>query len=180
MDTHALAQQLDPVIEPLELECLGVEWQPGAGARLRVYIDVRDGARAVDVDDCEAASREISAWLDVEDPIGGAYDLEVSSPGIDRPLFSAAQVARAVGETVQLRLRLTRAGARRLQGQVLAVEGTLIRLRDGAGVEHEVDFADVERARVEPDWAALGLAPAAPPGKQGNKRKRAQRRAGRS
>lgn len=185
MDTRALAAQFDDVIEPLGLDCLGVEWVPaGAHSCLRVYIERRAVDEEVDVDDCEAASREISAWLDVEDPIGGQYNLEVSSPGLDRPLFSAAQLARAQGETIKIRLRMARDGQRKLSGKVLSVEGESIRLDCGEHGEVELDFADIEHARVEPDWAALGLAPTPREGGRGHKdkgkQKRAHRRAGRS
>lgn len=185
MDTRALATQFEQVIEPLGLACLGVEWLPaGAHSCLRVYIERRAADEEVDVDDCEAASREISAWLDVEDPIGGHYSLEVSSPGLDRPLFSAEQMARAVGETVKVKLRLMRDGTRKLTGKVLAVEGESVRLDCADKGEVVLDFADIEHARVEPDWAALGLAPAPRKGGRGHrdkgKQKRAHRRAGRS
>src|SRR5690349_24080879 len=88
MDTQALAQRFTDVLADQGLECLGVEFSPSQGqSTLRVYLDVldRDGGREVTLDDCEAASRELSAMLDVEDPIPGHYVLEVSSPGIDRP-----------------------------------------------------------------------------------------------
>ncbi len=183
MDTRALARQLDEVIQPLGLECLGVEWHPaGSKSRLRVYIDCVEAGRPVDVDDCEAASRDIAAWLDVEDRIHGQYNLEVSSPGLDRPLFTAAQVAAAIGEMVQLKLRLARDGRRRLKGTVLRVDGNVIELDCGQDGPVTVDFADVEQARVEPDWAALGLV--SEPRKGGHrgkgKKKRARGRAGRS
>src|SRR6185312_5704038 len=93
MDVQALATRIAPALDELGLECLGIEWVPGRGeGLLRLYID-RDG-EPVTVDDCEAASREVSALLDVEDPITGHYVLEVSSPGLDRPLFSAEQFSR--------------------------------------------------------------------------------------
>ncbi|MDN5924388.1 MAG: ribosome maturation factor RimP [Xanthomonadales bacterium] len=157
MDTHALTQDLNRLLAELELTCLGIEWSPSSGqARLRVYIE-RANAE-VSIDDCEAASREISAWLDVEDPIPGHYLLEVSSPGIDRPLFSAAQFASVIGAQVRLTLKLPLAGRRRFLGRVLKVEGEEIVLRvddDDVAFQH----ADIDNARVVPDWSALGYAP---------------------
>jgi ribosome maturation factor RimP len=102
METEAIVARVAPALAELGLECLGVEWSAGhGGGLLRVYIDTladeAESARAVNVDDCEAASREISGLLDVDDPIPGHYVLEVSSPGIERPLFSAAQFARFLG-----------------------------------------------------------------------------------
>ena len=100
-----IARLLAPTVESLGLELLGVEYLPApGGALLRLYIDVpqcraaADAPRMVGIEDCEAVSREVSAQLDVEDPITGNYTLEVSSPGVDRPLFTPAQFARFIGE----------------------------------------------------------------------------------
>ena len=119
METEAIVARVAPALAELGLECLGVEWNAGhGGGLLRVYIDSLDhegdAANAVGVDDCEAASREISALLDVEDPIPGHYVLEVSSPGIERPLFTAAQFARFLGQEAKVTLKLPRDGRRRL------------------------------------------------------------------
>ncbi|HET8899890.1 MAG TPA: ribosome maturation factor RimP [Rhodanobacteraceae bacterium] len=163
MDTQALARDIDKVLAGLGLECLGIEWRASSGsARLRVFIERQEAE--VTVDDCEAASREISAWLDVEDPIPGHYLLEVSSPGIDRPLFTAAQFDRVLGQEVKLTLKLPRAGRRRFQGTVAKVQGDHITLATETG-EVELAHADIDSARVVPDWVALGYAPAPKPGK---------------
>ena len=126
METEAIAARVAPALEELGLECLGVEWNAGhGGGLLRVYIDTlaQDGDGAgVSVDDCEAASREISALLDVDDPIAGHYVLEVSSPGLERPLFNAGQFARFVGEEAKVTLKLPRDGRRRLRGRIAAVD----------------------------------------------------------
>ena len=121
---------LVPTVQSLGLELLGAEYLPApGGALLRLYIDVpgarrRDGeARTVGIEDCEAVSREVSAQLDVADPISGHYTLEVSSPGVDRPLFTPAQFARFVGEDAKVALKLPQDGRRRLQGAIVAVEG---------------------------------------------------------
>ncbi|MBD4282481.1 ribosome maturation factor RimP, partial [Xanthomonas citri pv. citri] len=73
--------------------------------------------RVINVDDCERVSREVSAQLDVEDPITGNYTLEVSSPGVDRPLFTLEQFARHVGESAKIVLKLAQDGRRRFQGK---------------------------------------------------------------
>lgn len=163
LDTHTLAERLAPALADLGLECLGVEWNPGRGeSLLRVYIDAAD--RAVTLDDCEAASREISALLDVEDPIPGRYVLEVSSPGVDRPLFSAAQFARHVGAEARITLKLPLAGRRRLRGRIAEVAGSRIAVEHD-GTRSELEYADIESARLVPDWEALGYLPAPKPGK---------------
>jgi ribosome maturation factor RimP len=161
MDTQALAQRFSDVLADLGLECIGVEFSPSQGqSTLRVYLDVLDHAegREVALDDCEAASRELSALLDVEDPIPGHYLLEVSSPGIDRPLFTAAQFARVLGQDVKVLLAAPIEGRRRLRGKLVAVDGERLTF-EAEGKTFEFDHSAVESARVVPDWAALGYVP---------------------
>ncbi len=86
---------------------------------LRVYIDRPEG---ILIDDCEAVSRQVSGILDVEDPISGEYTLEVSSPGMDRPLFTLEQFAKHAGEQVKIRLRSPYEGRRNYQGILRGVE----------------------------------------------------------
>jgi ribosome maturation factor RimP len=177
---NEIAALLAPTVASLDLELLGVEYLPApGGALLRLYIDVPADAvdaagepRSVGIDDCEAVSREVSAQLDVADPISGHYTLEVSSPGVDRPLFTAAQFARFVGEDAKATLKLPQDGRRRLQGAILRVEGDTV-VFDVDGNEFAVAIDNIEKAKLVPDWVALGLAPAkdksgrdARPGKQ--------------
>ena len=168
---NEIAALLAPTVASLGLELLGAEYLPSpGGAMLRLYIDVpAEGAgqepRAVTIEDCEAVSREVSAQLDVEDPISSHYTLEVSSPGIDRPLFGAAQFARFVGESAKVVLRLPQDGRRRLQGRIVRVTGDDIAF-DVDGSELVVHADNIEKARLVPDWAALGLSADKPkPGK---------------
>ena len=177
---NEIAALLVPTVASLDLELLGVEYLPApGGALLRLYIDVPADAvdasgepRSVGIDDCEAVSREVSAQLDVADPISGHYTLEVSSPGVDRPLFTAAQFERFVGEQAKATLKLPQDGRRRLQGAIVRVEGDAV-VFDVDGSEFAVAVGNIEKAKLVPDWIALGLAPAkdksgrdARPGKQ--------------
>lgn len=162
---------LAPTVASLGLELLGAEYLPSpGGALLRLYIDVSAGdmhggeERQVGIEDCEAVSREVSAQLDVEDPISGHYTLEVSSPGIDRPLFTPAQFQRYAGEQAKVALKLPQDGRRRLQGRIVRVEGDTIVL-DVDGTEFPFAADNLDKARLVPDWQALGLAPAPKPGK---------------
>ncbi|MGH8182715.1 MAG: ribosome maturation factor RimP [Rhodanobacteraceae bacterium] len=169
METQAIAKRVAPALTELGLACLGVEWNAGhGGGLLRVYIDALahdgDAANQVSVDDCEAASREISALLDVDDLIPGHYVLEVSSPGIERPLFNAAQFARFVGGEAKVTLKLPRDGRRRLRGKILSVDGARIGMDvDGARMDMAED--EIESAHLVPDWDALGYTPKPKPGK---------------
>jgi ribosome maturation factor RimP len=119
---HEIAALLTSTVQSLGLELLGVEYLPApGGALLRLYIDVPADAeegRLVGIEDCEAVSREVSAQMDVADPISTHYTLEVSSPGIERPLFTPVQFARFVGETAKVTLKLPQDGRRRLQGTI--------------------------------------------------------------
>ncbi|MFG8722409.1 ribosome maturation factor RimP [Pseudomonas aeruginosa] len=111
---------LAPVVEALGYECWGVEFiSQGRHSVLRVYIDRPEG---ILIDDCEAVSRQVSGILDVEDPISGEYTLEVSSPGMDRPLFTLEQFAKHAGEQVKIRLRSPYGGRRNYQGILRGVE----------------------------------------------------------
>lgn len=176
-----IANLLGPTVTSLGLELLGAEYLPApGGATLRLYIDVplaEQAERVVGIEDCERVSREVSAQLDVEDPISGNYTLEVSSPGVDRPLFTLEQVARHLGESAKITLKLAQDGRRRLQGRIVRTDssaGTVtIDIDEG---ELAVVFDNIDKARIVPDWAALGLAPQKPnkpgpkrPGKTKNK-----------
>jgi ribosome maturation factor RimP len=155
--TTDIASMLAPSVEALQLELLGVELAAsGTHALLRLYIDAP--GRTVAIEDCEAVSREVSAVLDINDPIASQYTLEVSSPGIDRPLFTVAQFAKHVGETVKLNLQIPVNARRRLQGAIVGVDGDNITLRTET-TEVLVQHVNIEKARLVPDWAALGLAP---------------------
>ncbi|MGJ4728858.1 ribosome maturation factor RimP [Luteimonas sp. SDU101] len=170
---------LAPTVESLGLQLLGIEYLPAPGGSVvRLYIDVPQAeaeARVVTIEDCEAVSREVSAQLDVEDPISGNYTLEVSSPGVDRPLFDAAQFARFIGERAKVGLKLPQDGRRRLTGTIVSVADGVI-VFDIDGQPFEVSADNIDKARLVPDWAALGYAPArdlpggdARPGKPGRK-----------
>ncbi|MCR6662120.1 MAG: ribosome maturation factor RimP [Luteimonas sp.] len=164
--TH-ISALLAPTIASLGVELLGLEYLPSpGGAVLRLYIDVPEAeadSRHVTIEDCESVSREVSAQLDVEDPISGNYTLEVSSPGIDRPLFAPAQFARFAGQQAKVGLKLPQEGRRRLQGAIVSVgDGQVVFEVDGQ--PFAVAFDNIDKARLVPDWVALGMAPGKPKG----------------
>lgn len=146
---HALTEMLTPAVEALGFELLGIEFvRAGRHSTLRVYIDHPDG---ISVDNCADVSHQVSAVLDVEDPISTEYDLEVSSPGMDRPLFKEAHYQKVVGETVSVRLHMPMDNRRNFKGKVLACEnGTLTVEVDG--VSYQLAIANIEKGNLVPNF----------------------------
>ena len=115
-----LTEMLQPAVEALEFELLGVEFiRAGNHLTLRVYIDHENG---ISVDNCADVSHQVSAILDVEDPIATEYALEVSSPGLDRPIFTLEQFESIVGEFVDIKLRYAFEGRRKFKGKLVGIE----------------------------------------------------------
>jgi len=145
---------LQPLINDLSYECVGCEFVPQQGnSLLRIYIDVPDGH--VTVDDCEKVSREVSAFLDVEDTIPGRYRLEVSSPGFDRPLFTQAHFERFVGSPVSVQSLVPVNGRRKFRGPIVAVVGEIVQINVD-GTVYPIPFADIQKARLVPEYPELG------------------------
>ncbi|GEK46508.1 ribosome maturation factor RimP [Halomonas pacifica] len=143
----ALKALIEPVVTAMGFELWGIDYlSQGKHSRLVIYID---GPEGVTVDDCAAISRQVSAIFDVEDPIPGEYRLEVSSPGIDRPLFTLDHYARYRGHTVTLKLRLAFEGRRKFQGLLAGVEGDEVLLQLD-GEEYCFPIDSIEQARVVP------------------------------
>lgn len=144
-----LTQLIAPVVASLNCELWGMDYlTQGRYTTLRLYIDAEGG---VSLDDCEKVSRQVSAVMDVEDPIDGEYTLEVSSPGLDRPLYTEAHYARYVGETVNLRLRIAVNGRRRFKGVIEKVEaGDLLLNVDNELFTIAVDAVD--KGNLEPRY----------------------------
>lgn len=143
-----LKQLLQPVVESLGCELWGLDLQSGGKAKLlRLYIDRADDG--IGIEDCEKVSRQSSAILDVEDAINGDYILEVSSPGMDRPLYELAQYEKYVGEDISLKLRFPYEGRRNFKGNLRAVDGDEIVL---VVADHEFLFPveSIEKANVVP------------------------------
>lgn len=142
-----LQAMLAPVVEALGYECWGIEFiSQGRHSLLRVYIDHANG---IQVDDCEKVSRQVSGVLDVEDPISSEYTLEVSSPGMDRPLFTLEQFAKHAGEQVKIKLRSPFEGRRNFQGLLKGVEEQDVIVQAD---EHEylLPVDSIEKANIIP------------------------------
>ncbi|WP_309043796.1 ribosome maturation factor RimP [Marinobacter sediminicola] len=139
---------LRPVVEGLGYEYWGIEYRSkGYQSMLRVFID--DAEKGIGIDDCEKVSRQISGVMDVEDPIQTEYTLEVSSPGMDRPLFRPEQYQAFVGHQVQIRLRMAFEGRRKFQGLIKGVEGdeVVVVVDDH---EYLLPFDSIEKAQIIP------------------------------
>jgi ribosome maturation factor RimP len=144
-----LIEVAEPLLAQLGYELVELEFSGGRGsATLRVFIDRPSG---VGIEDCEQVSRELSALLDVHDPVPSSYRLEVSTPGLDRVLRTPAHFARFAGARVAVELVSPREGRRRYTGRLLR--------SDAEGIDMAVDGADVRlrypevlRARIVPEW----------------------------
>jgi len=146
---ETLLKLLEAPVEALGYEVVELEFHPqGGGGLLRVFID-REGG--VTVDDCEKVSRQVSAVLDVEDPIPGAYTLEVSSPGLDRPLRKEQDFARFAGERARLELLVPRDGRRRYTGTLRGLEAGEV-LVEVDGELHRLPLKDIAKTRLVPDF----------------------------
>lgn len=144
-----LNAMLEPVITGLGFVFWGLEFAAqGKHSTLRVYIDHEEG---INVDQCAEVSRQISAVMDVEDPISQNYTLEVSSPGMDRPLFSLEQFSAYLGEWVQVRLRAPFEGRRKFKGVLSAIEDQDICVTVD-GMDYLLPIESIDKANLIPNF----------------------------
>ncbi len=145
---EALRDLFEPVVRALGYELVGVEHIVGRRRSLvRVYIDREAG---IGLRDCERVSRQLGAILDVEDPVRGAYTLEVSSPGLDRPLYTLEHYARFMGQMIRMELKQPLAGRRRFVGLLAAVVGDDVRITE-EGRDYSIPFVMIHKARLVPE-----------------------------
>ena len=138
---------LSPAVEAQGCELLGVQISRGRRHTvLRLFIDTEAG---ITVEDCERVSHQVSGLLDVDDPLEGAYHLEVSSPGDDRPLFLREHFERVQGERVRVRMAVPVSGRRSFTGELMAVSADEIRVRE-AEMEWDLPFSQISMARLAP------------------------------
>jgi ribosome maturation factor RimP len=141
-----LIELLEPTLQSLGYELVDLDAHPGRNGLLRLYIDSEAG---VTLADCELVSEQIGAFLDVEDPLPGSYTLEVSSPGLDRRLRTAAHFERFAGERAKVMLKRARDGRRRFTGAVAGVEGENV-LLDVDGEIVRLELNEIAEARLVP------------------------------
>ena len=152
MSVRKLNELLQPLVEELGYEFVGLEYNSNPKqSLLRIYIDRETG---VGIEDCEIVSRETAALLDVKDPIRSQYNLEVSSPGLDRPLFTPAHYNEFAGHKAQINLFAPQDGRRKFSGQLLSAdESSVIIQMDGSEVT--LDINNVVKARLIPDYEKI-------------------------
>ena len=144
-----LQELIEPSVVALGYQLWGIEMiSQGRHSMLRIYIDAEQG---IGVEDCASVSRQVSGILDVEDPISGEYTLEVSSPGMDRPLFTLEQYQAFVGHVVQLKLRMPFDGRRRFKGVLSGIEDEDIVLVVDQE-EYLLPIDHIEKANIVPQF----------------------------
>ena len=140
-----LQEMLQGAVEDLGCELWGIECQrAGRFMTVRLFIDKEGG---VTIDDCADVSRQVSAILDVEDPIADKYNLEVSSPGLDRPLFTLPQFERYIGQDITVHLRIPVMERRKWQGKLERIENDMVILIVD-GQEQVLVFGNIQKANV--------------------------------
>ena len=146
MGETGLSKLIEPMVQALGCELWGIEkLQQGRQVVLKIYIE---SANSVNVDDCARVSRQVSAMLDVEDPIPGEYLLEVSSPGVERRLFKPEHFNVCKGEKVQITLRQAFDGRRKFKGLLCGLEDEEVVIRVDDAQEIVLPMDSIERARV--------------------------------
>ena len=145
-----LADMFEPTISALGYELLGVEYiSQGKHSIVRIFIDSENG---VNLDDCQQVSGQISGILDVEDPIKGEYNLEISSPGTERPLFTLEHFEQFIGQAVSLRFHGMVEKRRKLKGHIETVEDSKVTISElGTELEFTFDFDEIDKANIIPE-----------------------------
>ena len=140
-----VTQLVQPTVEALGLELWGIEHtSQGKYSVLRIFIEREEG---ITIEDCERVSRQVSAILDVEDPIAGEYTLEVSSPGMDRLLFTPQQFQQYCGEEVSIRMRTPVDGRRKFKGTLTDVVDDIVHVQVDGNV-FALPHGDIEKANI--------------------------------
>lgn len=148
-----LEQRLTDIIrEPvnaLDFELVGVEYIRSKHPILRIFID---GPNGINVDDCADVSRQVSAVMDVEDPINAAYTLEVSSPGLDRPLFTLDHYQQFIGCEISFSLRIPFMNRRNWKGTIKIVEDQMITVITDENKDQSFAFSNIQKANIIPKF----------------------------
>lgn len=143
-----LTAMVSAPVEALGFEFVGLEFIRGRESTLRIYIDSEGG---ITVDDCADVSHQVSAVLDVEDPIQTVYNLEISSPGLERPLFTATHYEQFIGEEAAIVLRIAMQNRRKWQGIIKSVAGEMITVTVD-GKDEVFALSNIQKANLVPHF----------------------------
>ncbi|NNN69946.1 MULTISPECIES: ribosome maturation factor RimP [Vibrio] len=144
-----LTEMLDAPVAASGYELVGLEFiRAGEHSTLRIYIDHENG---INVDDCAEVSHQVSAVLDVEDPISMAYNLEVSSPGLERPLFKAAHYEQFIGHEVSIVLKMGVGNRRKWKGIIHSIDGETVAISVD-GKEELFALSNISKANLIPKF----------------------------
>ena len=143
-------QQIQRIVESEGLELVHIDYQRhGRGYLLRVDIDKEGG---VNIDDCSLISQQVSTWLDVEDPIPAEYELQVSSPGLDRRFYKTADYEKFLGRLVRVKTSRGIRGLHVIVGRLKSFDGTMVVVTDPVmkkDPDYEIPLADIKETRLE-------------------------------
>lgn len=147
MQKHYLQDMIEPSVERLGFELVRIITIGQANPTLQIMIDIPDNSREITVDDCAAVSRVISDLLDEKDPIKDKYTLEVSSPGLDRPLTKLKHFERYVGYVVKVETENRIAERKRFKGKIAEVSGQNV-VVDMDNTLYTIPFAEINKAKL--------------------------------
>lgn len=150
VQTNTVLALIEPSLTDLGYEIVRIRLHGDGRPVLQIMADRADGAE-IDVGDCTLVSRTVSVLLDVADPIAGAYELEVSSPGLDRPLTRAKDFQSFSGSEARVELKSAVEGRRRFRGRLLGLDGDLVRMMvplDAVETEFALPFEAIEKAKL--------------------------------
>jgi ribosome maturation factor RimP len=147
-DVAGLASRIEPEVKSLGYDLVRVAMIGGTSDPTLQVMAERPDTRQLDLADCETISRRLSDWLDSEDPIEGSYRLEVSSPGIDRPLTRLRDYADWAGNEARISLIEPRGGRKQYSGTLEGLEGENVKLLDKSGHAHILPFQEISSAKL--------------------------------
>ena len=147
-DTAALARLIEPEVKSLGYDLVRVAMIGGTSDPTLQVMAERPDTRQLNLSDCEAISRRLSEWLDANDPIEGSYRLEVSSPGIDRPLTRLRDYSDWAGYEARVSLREPRGGRKQFSGTLGGLDNNVVKLTDKSGAAHALPFSDISSAKL--------------------------------
>lgn len=146
-----VGQQIEKIVSSEQLELVHVDYRPqGRGMLLRIDIDKEGG---VTLEDCQTVSQQLSTWLDVEDPIPGEFELQVSSPGLDRKFYRDSDYQKFLGRLARVRTRQMVKGLYVIVGHLTGFDGARIVVNDPQSrKDYEIDLSNIKETRLEVEF----------------------------